>query len=349
MKKKVKNFTKVLIYNLLKLLSFKKIREKAKLELLAINYHSILGIDADPKINKNTYRSEEELERDIIFLKKHYHFIKLSELIKNKLQGKKLPSNSVFLTFDDGLAVVYHKIRPILLKHNVSAAFFLNPLFVDNKDLHYQRKKNLIAQSVSAIEVDAKQSMWKAIFAAHGMEADDFFVALNSIAYNMSPMLDELAILFNIDVKQYLTENQIYLSSQQVEQMIHEGFWFGGHSMDHPKYDEISFSEQINQTLDSINWVKKRFGLSYAIFAFPLRDHNMSMQLFEEINQKSELTFGVMGMGNDIIPSHIQRIDVESSGVPMNLALKFEYIKYIVQGLVGRKQYVRPEKYETQL
>lgn len=347
MKKKIKNFSKAWVYNFLKLISFKKIREKAKRELLVINYHSILGIDPDSKINKNIYRSEEELERDIIFLKRHYHFVSLSELMKYKLQGRYLPSNSVFLTFDDGLAVVYHKIRPILLKHQISAAFFLNPLFIDNKNLHYQRKKNLILQSVSTIEVSAKQSLWQALFTAHGMEADDFFVALNSIAYNKSPVLDELATLFDIDVKQYLTENQIYLSSQQIEQMIHEGFWFGGHSMDHPKYDDISFSEQINQTLDSIDWVKKRFGLPYAIFAFPLRDHNMSIQLFEAIASKCEITFGVRGMGNDIINSHIQRIDVESSEVPIELALKFEYLKYIGQGLLGRKMYERPRKYIT--
>lgn len=349
MTKKLKNFSKAWVYNFLKLISFKKIREKAKRELLVINYHSILGIDPDSKINKNIYRSEEELERDMIFLKKHYHFVSLSELMKYKLKGKKIPSNSVFLTFDDGLAVVYHKIRPILLKHQISAAFFLNPLFVDNKDLHYQRKKNLIIQSVSAIEVNAKQSMWKALFTEHDIEADDFFVALNSIAYNKSPILDELATLFNIDVKQYLAENQIYLSSPQIEKMISEGFWFGGHSMDHPKYDEISFSEQINQTLDSIEWVKKRFGLSYAIFAFPLRDHNMSIQLFEAIASKCEITFGVMGMGNDVINSHIQRIDVESSGVSINLALKLEYLKYVVQGLMGRKTYERPIKYKTLL
>ena len=320
----------------------------ANRELLVINYHSILGIDPDPKINKNSYRSEEELERDIIFLKQHYHFVSLSAIIKYKLQGEKLPPNSVFLTFDDGLAVVYHKIRPILLKHQISAAFFLNPLFVDNKDLHYQRKKNLIAQSVSAMEVDAKQIRWKALFTAYGIEANDFFVALNSITYNKSAILDELATLFNIDINQYLNHKQIYLSSRQVEQMIQDGFWFGGHSMDHPKYDEISLSEQINQTLDSIDWVKKRFGLSYAIFAFPLRDHNMSIQLFEAIAPKSEITFGVMGMGNDVIPSHIQRVDVESTGVPINIALRFEYLKYIVQGLLGRNKCDRPKQHKTQ-
>lgn len=348
MTKKVKNYIKAWIYKFLSLISFKKIRERANRELLVINYHSILGVDPDPKINKNTYRSEEELEKDIVFLKEHYNFVSLPDVIKHKLQGARLPANSVFLTFDDGLAVVFHKIRPILLKHQISAAFFVNPLFVDNKDLHYQRMKSLIAQSVSAIELDTKQSRWKAIFAEYGINGDDFHEALNAVVYNKSAILLELTNLFNIDVKRYLNDNKVYLSSQQIEQMLREGFWFGGHSMDHPKYDEISFSEQINQTLDSMDWVKKRFGLTYSIFAFPLRDHNMSIQLFEAIAPKCEITFGVMGMGNDTISSHIQRVDVESTGVSIKIALKFEYLKYVVQGLLGQKKYDRPKKYKTQ-
>lgn len=349
MTKKIKNYIKKLIYKLLKLISFKRIRAMANRELLVINYHSVLGSDPDTVINKNTYRSEEELIKDIVFLKKNYHFVDLSELKEHKLNGKKLPPNSIFLTVDDGLAVVYHIIRPILLEHKISAAFFVNPLFINNEDLHYQRKKNLIAQSVSSIEIETKHSMWKAIFDAQNIHSDNFHKALQAVSYKKSNVLNELANLFNIDVKGYLQDNKIYLSSAQLEKMVAEGFWFGGHSMDHPKYDELTLSEQIKQTLDSTRWVKHILGLPYSIFAFPLRDHHVSVQLFETISPDIELTFGVRGMGNDIITSHVQRIDVESTGVSIELALKLEYLKYVLQSFLRPKKYARPRKCKSQL
>ncbi|SMO49688.1 Polysaccharide deacetylase [Saccharicrinis carchari] len=313
----------------------------ANRDLLVLNYHSIMGVDSDPLINKNIYRTEKELEQDILFLKNEYHFVSLSDITEHKLNGKKLPPHSVFLTFDDGLAVNYRKIRPILLKHNIPAAFFINPFFVDNKDLHYQRKKNLIACTVLPDEVDRERGLWISLFKKYGINADNFHDALSAVGYNNSNILDELASLFNVNIEQYLNEHQVYLTSQQIEQMISEGFWFGGHSMDHPKYDDITLQEQINQTMHSVDWVKNRFGLRYSIFAFPSRDHKVSMQLFEEIKPKTELTFGVIGMGHDIIQSHVQRIGVESSGVPIRVALKLEYLKYVVHSYLGRKVYIR--------
>lgn len=340
--KKVKYAIKHILYWVMNFLHLKMLRKLSNRDLLVINYHSIYGVDPDPIINKNIYRTEEQFEKDILYLKKYYHFIDLAMVLNYVSKGVKLPANSVFLTFDDGLKVVFDKIRPILLKHRISGAFFLNPSFIDNQDLHFQRKKNLMVQSIGTEKIESSKNKWQKLFSEVGIESLNFYEALNTVSYKKSGVLNPLANLFHLDFKSYLNENQIYLNKSDVEQMIKEGFSFGGHSMDHPKYDELSLKEQIEQTQESINWVKEKFDLDYSVFAFPLRDHRIEQKLFKAIQPNCEVSFGVMGIGDDVIVNHIQRIDAESTGVKISLVLKLEYIKYLVRMALGKNQFKRP-------
>ena len=344
--KRIKQVFKRFVYNICSLVPFKATRKLADRNLLVVNYHSILGIDPDPFINKNIYRTKDEFERDILYLKKHYSFVDLQQVIAYRIKGAKLPKNSILLTFDDGLSVVYHIIRPLLLKHQVSAVFFINPNFVDNEDLHFQRKKNLILHTVSETGIEKKRAQWQALVSQEGINKINFKECIKQIGYKDSEILDKLLDLFEVVVKQYLQTHSIYLTKQQIKEMIDEGFSFGGHSLDHPKYDELTLEEQEYQTRESIRWVKQTFDLDYAVFAFPLRDHNMSIELFEKFEDDCDLSFGVMGMGDDIVKKHIQRIDVESSSVKISLVLKFNYIKLLFKRLIGNSYYKRPLKYK---
>ncbi|WP_066633190.1 polysaccharide deacetylase family protein [Labilibacter marinus] len=337
---------KTIVFYLVSLLPFKFVRKLANRNLLVINYHSILGVDSDAVINENTYRTAQQFEEDILYLKKNFQFVTLVDIIESKKNGKPLPKNSVYLTFDDGLSVVYDIFRPILLKYDISASFFINPTFVDNKELHYQRKKNLIEERVTEAQIDSNRSRWEAFFTEVRIQDGDFKTSLSQVNYAQSHILNEMLQLFEIDVSEYLSEQSIYLSTEEINEMISEGFTFGGHSMDHPKYDELSLNEQYEQTCKSIKWVKEKFRLDYSVFAFPLRDHDISMELFDRIKPFSDITFGVIGVGDDVIPNHIQRIDVESTGLKISIVLKFEYFKFILLRLMGRKKYQRPTHFK---
>jgi peptidoglycan/xylan/chitin deacetylase (PgdA/CDA1 family) len=341
MKKLLKKNIKLLLYFLSDIFPLKSLQYHSRRELLVINYHSIKGIDPDPIINRDVYRTESELEKDIVFLKKHYQFVTYKDVVDYVRIQKKIPSGSVFLTFDDGLRVVYTHIYPILKKHNVNAAFFLNPAFVDNKDVHFQRKKNLLSQLVTQNQIESKKREWKLIFDSVFIHNLNFYQSLAMVDYKKSDILNDLIKLFNIDIKDYLTTQQIYLNKGEIEEMIQDGFAFGGHSIDHPKYEELNIEGQVIQTVDSIMWVKNNFDLDYSIFAFPQRDHKITKQVFKNIEAKCDVSFGVQGVGDDEVPFHLQRIDAESASVKMSMVLKLEYIKFILRKLSGKKQFKR--------
>ncbi len=341
MVKKLKHFFKHIAYFSTNLIPFHLLQRYVNRDLLVVNYHSIHGVDPDPVINQNSYRTPAEFEKDIIYLKAHYNFIEFEDILNAVYGLKKLPSNSIFLTFDDGLKVVYDIFRPILLKHQISAAFFINPDFIDNQDLHFQRKKNLILEQVTTDQIKDKELDWKRVFSEAGIKILDFTSTVRGLSYCHTSILNKLVSLFEIDLAGYLAKNQIYLTTQEIHQMIHEGFIFGGHSMDHPKFEELTKEEQLKQTITSINWVKDKFNLKYTAFAFPQRDHHISKWLFQKMNEHCMVSFGVQGVGDDVISNHIQRIDIESTGQSAAQVIKLEYVKYLWRKLFNKSVFTR--------
>jgi len=60
--------------------------------------------------------------------------ISLNTLYEYMVNGKKLPENSIVLTFDDGYADIWIYAYPLLKKFNMCGTVFINPDFVDPRE-----------------------------------------------------------------------------------------------------------------------------------------------------------------------------------------------------------------------
>src|SRR5690606_12407735 len=104
--------------------------------------------DSDPYINRNIYRTVSEFEDDIRFLSRNFSVFSAVDLIDMIASNKPFPKDTLVITFDDGLKINLEYQVPILKQYHITATFFLCSAFVDNKDLHYKRKVNLIVQKL---------------------------------------------------------------------------------------------------------------------------------------------------------------------------------------------------------
>ena len=50
---------------------------------------------------------------------------------------------------------------PVLNAHNIPATFFINNAFIDNRDLHYERKKCVIRRLEELQDISAEQEISK--------------------------------------------------------------------------------------------------------------------------------------------------------------------------------------------
>ena len=93
----------------------------AAYEVPILMYHHV-----DDAKNSSISVSPETFERQMEFLKiHHYRVMGLEELIEKLKAGKRIPMNTVVITFDDGYLDNFTNAFPVLKKMNFSATIFM--------------------------------------------------------------------------------------------------------------------------------------------------------------------------------------------------------------------------------
>ncbi len=335
--RKCKKVIEKIALGLCAVLPFKLLRWWARKSLIILNYHSIYQWDKDEKIKRKVYRTEDQLQEDLKFLKNNFEVIEIDRLINSKQSKTPLPSHSLLITFDDGLKVVYDKIYPLLRKEELPAVVFVNPSFVDNRDMHYLRKKTILLGHIEQMNGEFEELSKT----EQGIKLKEKINQLHGITYAQKLVLYEVASLLGIDFVKILKDNPLYLSVGEIHEMIDGGVAIGAHSMDHPPFEELTVQEQYDQIKESVDWVVDKFNLDYKVFAFPSNDRHVKKTLFEMVKPHVDLTFGVQGLMKDEYEFHYHRIEIEATGKKAITAFKYEYLKLIILCLLGKSKVKR--------
>lgn len=312
-----RNLARLGLVGLSKLMGLSVLKGLAGRNLYVVNYHSIAGADDDPYINRNTYRTVTEFEEDLRFYKSRFKILNAVDLINLRASREEIPNDAVIITFDDGLRINFDYQLPILKKYGITATFFLCSAFIDNRDLHYGRKSNLLRQSIEKRDDKELNRKLSDYLADHKLFSETLDRSLEEIGYRDKVHLEEVARLAGVDFQDYLARFRPYLDSAQIREMIDSGFTIGAHSVDHPRYSELALEEQVGQTVDSLRHIVGQFGLDYRLFAFPYSDDSLVQPFYDKIASNVDLTFGMGGFVSDAISPSIQRGDIESTGLPV--------------------------------
>ncbi|HSH51831.1 MAG TPA: polysaccharide deacetylase family protein [Bacteroidales bacterium] len=306
-------------------------------KLLIPLYHTVS--DNCPLHIKNLYpiKNIKAFEDDLDSLLKYFTPIEFSDLI----EGKPLKRNSLILTFDDGLREVYDVIVPILLRKGIPAAFFVNTDFVNNKDLFFRYKASVLIELLGNIDKGLREKMQQILNIKLAYN-NSIKSAILKVDYMNRKLLDTIANILGFSFKEYLKEQAPYLSLNQLIEIQSKGFVIGAHSIDHPEYFKIPLLEQLNQTIESVNWVKKNLQPRYNLFAFPFTDFNLSKDFFDKIftDKKADLhlSFGCAGLKDDYHKQHLQRVPMEVKSYSAEKVLKKEYRNYLLKSLISKNK-----------
>lgn len=275
----------------------------------------------------------DEFKRDLDFLLKHYRPVDLKDLINSIENQSGFKNNSFFLSFDDGLSETFNVIAPILIEKGIPATFFINSKFIDNKDLSYRYKASLLIENI--IINDELLRQINSILHKQLLNESEIKKAILEISYNDQGILDQIAAILEIDFNDYLRSRQPYLNSQQIKDLIKDGFTIGSHSIDHPDYRYLPLESQLIQTKVSTNAISNNFSLSYRCFAFPFTDYGVSADFFSEIYNKNDpvidISFGGAGLKKDSYPAHFQRIPMDEKNFPAKTIINSEYLYYLLK------------------
>jgi len=309
---------------------------------LIVNYHVV----SDEKLlhidSLYQYRNKETFINDLDFYISNYNPISLQEFL-NHLDGQyQLPKNSILLTFDDGLKEV-NNIIPMLIDKKITATIFLTKNFIDNKELSWDHKKSLI---INRIQSDIRTSTVQLIESELDKQINTKHELIDLILflpYRKRQILDNIAAILEIDFDAFLKIQRPYLTSAEISEFITKGFSIGGHSIDHPPFRELSLNEQIEQTMESVNYVYNKFSLGYKVFAFPYTDIGITNSFFHKIVKDIDASFGTQGVLKDSIKNNFQRVSIESFNHSARKTVKFHYLRNIAYKLTLKNHLIRGE------
>jgi peptidoglycan/xylan/chitin deacetylase (PgdA/CDA1 family) len=310
-------------------------------KLLLPLYHAVSDVDLKHIKNLYSIRNTKQFVQDIDFILKYFHPIDVETLLDSIENKKEITKNSVLFTFDDGLKEAHEIIAPILKQKGVSAVFFVNSDFVDNKNMFYRFKASLLVEKIKSLKLNENTILEiSAKFIEKPKTENEICRFILQIEYHNKFLLDEIAKMLNFSFDEFIEDNQPYLTTAQIRYLIDQGFYVGAHSIDHPEYIKIPYDEQLKQTLESIHWIKSNFKQKHNLFAFPFTDYRISGKFFNTIYASEkplvDLSFGCAGLKDELYPKHLQRLPIEKSKQLAKQIIRNEYLAYIGKKLIGK-------------
>lgn len=289
---------------------------------LILVYHLVSDEKRDHVKHLFPYHDVKNFERDINFLATHFDFIDWDTFIQQKKDKARSKKTSILLTFDDGYAEFYDIIAPILKRKGIYAINFINPKFIDNKDLMWRCKASVILSETIANKEKEVQLL--------EMLGNQNKSSILNIKYENQNQLNQIASELEIDFKDYLKNNNIYLTINQLRALQNDGFGISSHGWDHPLYSQLSLDEQLENTQKSLDYMTENNFLTDS-FAFPFTDHLVKNKFFEDIfkkNRSLQFTFGAAGLKQDLRLNNLQRIPMENEHYNAQQILKSELLYY---------------------
>lgn len=302
---------------------------------LPIFYHTVS--DSPLPHIRHLYQVRDCLtfEADLDYLLAHYTPVDLPEVIACVHHNQPLPKRAFFLTFDDGLAGCFTTIAPILQRKGIPATFFINSDFIDNKALMFRYKASLLIDYLAA-NTPSQQQLVKHYLSKYAISFENIKKSLLAVCWHKQAVLDELAQALDYSFENFLAQEQPYLTSLQIQQLLKQGFHIGGHSQNHPTYHSLPLPDQIEQTIRCQQTLEREFDLPQRIFAFPFTDYGVSRAFFEHILGQANfrLTFGGAGLKEETIKGQLQRFGIETQQLsPLPTTLHTEYCYFLLKAI----------------
>lgn len=300
------------ISSLFSLLPAGILRDFIGISPLVAYYHLVSDVDVPHVKHLYPVRSVRQFEKDLETFLQLFELISLQDLIENVRSNRPLPVNALLLTFDDGFREMAEIVAPILRRNGISATFFLNTAFLDNADMAHDNKISLLIDHLDSRSGPAeREATRKALFDYQVIDSGELRQDLLGINYRKRHVLDEIARILGIDFQTYLSVQRPYLAREEVARLVAEGFAIGAHSVDHPRYSDLSLQEQVDQTTRSLRTLREHFSLRYAAFAFPYGD--VPDEFIKKIFMLCdvEVSFGTHGVSKNSNRRHFQRFSMD--------------------------------------
>jgi len=264
--------------------------------LLVLTYH---GIGKDGFIRPSYCVSENNFERQVKHLARHYRVLPLERAVQLLEQQDTLPHNSVAITIDDGYRNAYEKAFPILKKYGCPATVFAATEPLQTGKSLWPNKLYLWFKATRATHLRLRwrgakpnemESRQQRVFRLRTKrEREEALDAIGILLHRLDPMsrdnlLTEIAEDLGFGLEPDPREVPM-LTWDQLREMAQADITIGSHSITHPVLTAMSLENAKHELVESKAILERELNRPITLFAYPFggyEDFNAEIQAMVE-------------------------------------------------------------------
>ena len=218
----------------------------------------------------------EGFRRQLDYLNERFHIVSTDQVLAACLKGTKLPIDACWLTFDDGYKEHCKFVLPELLTRNLHGAFFpprvavednvvldvnsIHHILSSTSDIqHLVSKLNELCR-LNDISNDALTSYYKEFGIENRFDNADTIYVKRMLQHVLPDEIRSAitAELFHdyVGVTQSDFSRELYMSVNEVRQLVKSGMYVGSHGSMHYWLDKISAEQQEQDIVGSLEFLE---------------------------------------------------------------------------------------------
>ena len=210
-------------------------------------------------------------KEQIAFLKKHYSFVTVEEVIAATQGIHKLPSHPILLTFDDAYIDHFTYVFPILKNEGVQGAFYAPVKAVTQ---HKVLDVNKIHFILASTPEEKMSSLLKEIGLLLDKYREEYHLESYEFYYEKLAQLDRYDTKEVIFVKRLL-QVELYMSVDQMKCMVSAGMHIGSHGYDHYWLGSLPKEKQGIEIKESLKFIENIGGdIKHWTICYPYGNYN---------------------------------------------------------------------------
>ncbi|MFQ5802590.1 MAG: polysaccharide deacetylase family protein [Candidatus Methylomirabilales bacterium] len=250
----------------------KYFRRRNKGKVVVLMYHGVVKTPLNPFCW--THTAENAFRNQLVFLKRHYRVVRLSEVLSRVRAGLPVPENSAVITFDDGFKNNFSVAYPILRQMKMPATIFLVTGCISRKEPCWPERLYLWIRCTEEGVVDLadcgvgryplysrrtkEKSYARILSVLKSLAADEKDRVLRKLEERLGVCSDAVGTEFEV------------LSWEEVRAMDEEGLIeFGGHTVSHNILSRMEKRQVEAEIISSCRTIQAHLGRKCGLFAYP--------------------------------------------------------------------------------
>ena len=238
-------------------------------------------------------------KEQVAFLKKHYSFVTIEEVIAATQGTHKLPSHPVLLTFDDAYIDHFTCVFPILKNEGVQGAFY-TPVkaitqhkVLDVNKIHFilastpEDKMSSLLKEIALLldkyrefyHLENYEFYYKKLAQPNRFDTKEVIFVKRLLQVELVEELRNIITteLFEkiVGVEESAFSRELYMSVDQMKYMVSAGMHIGSHGYDHYWLGSLSKEKQEVEIKESLKFIENIGGdIKYWTICYPYGNYN---------------------------------------------------------------------------